>query len=58
MSDSLRFDFPATVYKVQTLADNGLRVTLDFSEDEIAAAAKLMQYKREGVAVKVSVEPE
>lgn len=57
MSD-LSFTFGAEIVKVQTLADNGLRVTLDLSEDEIEAASRLMAYKREGVAVKVRVEPE
>jgi hypothetical protein len=51
------FSFTAEVTKVQTLADMGLRVTLDLAEDEIAAAAKLMECKREGVAIKVTVEP-
>lgn len=55
---NLSFSFTAEIVKVQTLADQGLRVTLDLSEDEIAAAAKLMECKRAGVAVKVTVEPE
>lgn len=54
MADTLAFD--ATVYKVQTLVDNGLRVTLDLPEQAIEAAAVLMALKREGVALKVSVE--
>lgn len=53
MSDTLAFD--AIVYKVQTLVDNGLRVTLDLPEQAIEAAAVLMALKREGVALKVSV---
>lgn len=53
----LSFTFTASVAKVQTLVDNGLRVTLDLEEGEIEAAAKLMTYKREGVAVKVTVKP-
>lgn len=51
-------EFLAEVVKVQTLADHGLRVTLDLSEDEVIAAAKLMEFKRHGVAVKVRVEAE
>lgn len=54
MNDTLAFD--ATVYKVQTLIDNGLRVTLDLPEQAIEAAAVLMALKREGVALKVTVE--
>jgi hypothetical protein len=54
----MTFTFTAEVVKIQTLVDHGLRVTLDLSEDEIAAAAKLMECKRQGVAVKVTVEPE
>lgn len=57
MSD-LSFTFTAEIVKIQTLVDHGLRVTLDLPEDEIAAAAKLMECKREGVAVKVMVAPE
>jgi len=35
-------DVPATVVKVQTLADNGLRLTLDLPEGAIEQAALLM----------------
>ncbi len=52
--DALSFD--AAVYKVQTLVDNGLRVTLDLPEQAIDAAAVLMAIKREGLAVKVTVK--
>lgn len=52
--ETLRFD--ATVYKVQTLVDNGLRVTLDLPEQAIEAAAVLMALKRQGVALKVTVK--
>lgn len=52
--DTLTFD--ATVNKVQTLADNGLRVTLDLPEQAIDAAAVLMAIKRQGLAIKVSVK--
>lgn len=54
MTASLRFD--ATVYKVATLVDNGIRVTLDLPEQAIAAAVALMELKREGVPLKVTVE--
>ena len=39
--------FDAIVYKVQTLADFGLRITLDLPESAIIAAAQLMTVKRE-----------
>ena len=52
--DALTFD--ATVNKVQTLADQGLRVTLDLPEQAIEAAAVLMALKRQGSALRVTVE--
>jgi hypothetical protein len=47
--------FIAEVYKVQTLVDNGLRVTLDLPESAIPAAAALMEAKRREYAVRVTV---
>ena len=47
--------FDAVVAKVQTLVDNGIRVTLDLPETAIEAAAVLMGVKRNGMAIKVSV---
>ena len=52
--DALTFD--ATVNKVQTLADQGLRVTLDLPEQAIEAAAVLMALKRQGSALRVTVK--
>jgi len=52
--DALRFD--AAMAKVQTLVDNGLRVTLDLPEQAIDAAAVLMAIKRQGLAIKVTVK--
>jgi len=43
----IRFD--AIVYKVQTLADGGVRVTLDLPETCIPQMAMLAETKREGV---------
>ena len=48
-SDAPAIVFVATVYKVQTLVDNGLRVTFDLSEGDIMQAAQLMECKREGI---------
>lgn len=45
--------FQATVYKVATLADMGLRVTLDLPEDAVMQAAQLMECKRAGVVLSV-----
>lgn len=41
--------FPASVNKVQTLADGGIRVTLDLPESAIPQAAMLMECKREEI---------
>lgn len=49
--------FVAIVNKVQTLADNGLRVYLDLPEQAICEVAELMLYKRDGVVVDVAVTP-
>lgn len=40
---------PAQIAKVQTLVDGGLRVTVDLAEDQVLAAAHLMECKRRGV---------
>ena len=41
--------FEAIVYKVQTLADGGVRVTFDLPETCIPQMAMLAETKREGV---------
>ena len=48
--------FPAEVAQVRTLADGGLRVVLDLPENEVKAAAILMECKREGIPLKVTVQ--
>ena len=48
--------FNASVEKVQTLVDGGIRVTFDLPEDAIAQAAALMACKREGIPLKVEVK--
>jgi hypothetical protein len=45
--------FNAEVNKVQTLADGGIRITLDMPETAIAQAAMLMECKREGIPLVV-----
>lgn len=47
--DPVTIRFDASVYKVQTLIDGGLRVTLDLPETAIRQAAMLMECKREGI---------
>ena len=44
-----RITFSAVVYKVSTLADGGLRITLDLPETAIPQAAMLMECKREEI---------
>lgn len=48
-------EFVATVYKVQTLIDGGLRLTLDLPETAIAEAAALMECKRQETPLKIKV---
>lgn len=43
--------FPAIVYKVQTLVDGGVRVTLDLAEDCIPQMAMLAESRREGISL-------
>lgn len=56
MADAITF--PAQVVKVQTLADSGLRLTLDLPETEIVAFAWLAQCKRDGVALHITAAPQ
>ena len=53
MKGNKAIEFIAVVYKVQTLVDGGLRVTLDLPETAIVAAAKLMECKRNEVALRI-----
>jgi hypothetical protein len=46
----------AAVAKIQTMADGGLRVVFDLPETAIAEMAWLMEAKRQGVAVRVTME--
>jgi len=47
--------FEATISGVKTLADNGIRVTFDLPETAVTQAAQLMELRRLGVALVVSV---
>jgi hypothetical protein len=50
-------EFTASVNKVQTMVDGGLRVILDFSENDVMQASMLMECKRYGVPLKIIAEP-
>jgi hypothetical protein len=54
MSDAIA-SFPCIVYKVQTLADNGIRLTLDLPEDSVEAAARLMEARRLNIALRADL---
>ena len=56
MADSVTF--MAQVARVQTLADGGIRVTLDLPESAIEQAACLMAFKRFGVVGDVTYRPQ
>jgi hypothetical protein len=43
----------ANVYKVSTLADHGIRVTLDMPESEIMQAAMFMECQRMAVVLEI-----
>jgi hypothetical protein len=49
-------EFPAVVYKVQTLVDGGIRLTLDLPEHAIPQAALLMDCKRTEKALMVCIK--
>ena len=50
--------FTATVYKVQTLVDGGVRLALDMPEDTIMQMAMLAECQRYGVVLRITAEPE
>ena len=50
----IRFD--AIVYKVQTLSDGGIRLTLDMSEQCIPQMAMLAETKRDGVPLEFTAK--
>jgi hypothetical protein len=48
----------ATVYKVQTLVDGGVRVTLDLPETAIMQMAQLAECQRFGVVLEITCKTE
>jgi len=55
MADPIKFK--ATIAKVQTLADGGIRLTLDLPETAILQAAQLMEVRRQIAIVEASLVP-
>jgi hypothetical protein len=55
--DSVVIRFVAEVSKVSTLADGGIRITLDLSETAIDAAKKLMEARQAGAVLEVAAVP-
>jgi len=55
MTTKNKIVFVASVASIKTLADGGIRVTLDLPEDAIAQAAALMACRRDGIPLKVEV---
>jgi hypothetical protein len=49
--------FTADVAQVKTMADGGIRITLDLAESETETAMKLMDYRRESVVLGVAIAP-
>jgi len=49
--------FQAVVYKVQTLVDGGVRVTLDLPETAIAQMAQLAECQRMAEVLHVEAKP-
>ena len=56
MSEPIRFH--ASVARVQTLADGGIRITLDAPETAIMQAAQLMECKRAGAVLEIEAAAE
>jgi hypothetical protein len=48
--------FTAEVYKVQTLVDHGVRITLDLPEDAIPQMAMLAEAQRQGIALEFTAK--
>jgi hypothetical protein len=57
MDEKQLIKFKAQVSKVTTMADGSLRVVLDFSEQDIDIATKLMQVKQAGAILEIVAIP-
>ena len=58
MSEDKPITFDAIIYKVQTLVDHGIRLTLDLPENAIVAAAQMMALKRTAAILHIEIIPE
>lgn len=56
MSDEV-IRFQALVAQVKTMADGGLRVSLDLPENAIEAVTRLMECKTRGAVLEVAIVP-
>ena len=45
------------VYKVQTLVDGGVRLTLDLPESAVKIMGELARFQVESLAVKITIKP-
>lgn len=45
------------VYKVQTLVDGGVRLTLDLPESAVKIMGELARFQVESMAVKITIKP-
>lgn len=52
-----QIEFMATIAKVQTLVDGGIRLTLDLAEHETLVMAQMAELKRLNGVVKINAEP-
>jgi hypothetical protein len=57
MGDDQGIIFTASVFKVQTLSDGGIRVTLDLAENATLQAAHLMVCQSQGIALEATLKP-
>jgi len=57
MDEKQLIKFKAQVSKVTTMADGSLRVVLDFGEQDIDIATKLMQVKQVGAILEIVAVP-
>lgn len=55
---SERIEFVATIAKVQTLVDGGIRLTLDLPEHETLVMAQMAEMKRLHGVMRFYAEPE
>jgi hypothetical protein len=55
MTDKHEIAVDASIAKVQTMADGGLRVLFDLPETAVKQVSELMELKRQGVAVRISI---